>query len=104
MLRAYSGVAYIIAVVGILGGALLGARYRVFCLVPVIMLGIAGIITLDRITGVSLGSTALAAIVLAVTLHIGYVAGIAVRSALVGAPQPSMVKAKNHGDRFATTF
>ena len=93
-----------VTVVGILGGALLGARYRVFCLVPVIIFGIAGVITLDRINGESLGSTTLTAIVLTVTLQIGYIAGVAVRSALVAAPDASMIKAKHRDDRFATTF
>jgi len=93
-----------VTVVGILGGALLGARYRVFCLMPVMILGIAGVVTLDRINGESLGSTALTAIVLTVTLQIGYLAGVTVRSALVAAPDTSKIKAKQRGDRFATTF
>jgi hypothetical protein len=70
---------------GLLGGLVLGLRYRVFCLVPVIPSGIAAITALDRMNGVPLGSTALTAIVFTVTLQIAYFAGVAARSALAAA-------------------
>ena len=93
-----------VTVIGILGGALLGVRYRVFSLVPAIMLGIATIVTLDRINGASLGSTALTAIILTFALQIGYIASIVLRSALFATPDTSMIKAKHRGDQFARTF
>jgi hypothetical protein len=93
-----------VTVVGILGGALLGLRYKVFSLVPVIMLGIATVVTLDRINGASLGSTALTAVILTVALQIGYIASIVLRSALFATPDTSMIKARHRGDRFARIF
>lgn len=71
-----------ITFIGILTGALLAARYRVLCLVPVTLAGTAVLAALDHVNEVPLGSTALTALALALGLQIGYLAGAAVRSVL----------------------
>lgn len=74
-----------VAVIGILTGALLGTRYKVLCLVPVILVATVALAVLDRFNGAPLSSTALTALVLILTLQIGYVAGVMARSLLVAA-------------------
>jgi hypothetical protein len=71
-----------ITVIGILVGAVLGTRYKVLCLVPTTLAGIAAVVALDHINGVPPGSAALAALMLAVALQIGYVIGAMIRSRL----------------------
>lgn len=71
-----------VAVIGILTGALLGTRYKVLCLVPVILVATAALVALDRFNGVPYGSTALTALVLILTLQIGYFVGVTARSLL----------------------
>lgn len=72
-------------VIGILTGAVLGTRYRVLCLVPVILAGTTALAAVDLFNQVSLGSTALSALALAVGLQIGYFIGIILRSMLTEA-------------------
>jgi hypothetical protein len=74
-----------VAVIGILTGALLGTRYKVLCLVPVILMATAALVVLDRFNGVPVGSTALTALVLILTMQIGYVVGVMARSLLLAA-------------------
>jgi predicted exporter len=74
-----------VAVIGILTGALLGTRYKVLCLVPVILVATAVLAALDRFNGVPISSTALTAIVLILTMQIGYVVGVMARSLLMAA-------------------
>jgi hypothetical protein len=93
-----------VTVVGLLGGALLGTRYRVFCLVPVIVIGIAAITTLDRMNEVPFGSTALTAVTLAVGLQIGYLVGVAARLALAAAPGARLIEQGRLGNQPARTF
>jgi hypothetical protein len=83
-----------VTVLAILGGALLGTRYRVFCLVPVIVIGIAAITAFDRMNEVPLSSTALTAVVVAVGLQIGYLVGVVARLALAGASTASIIGPK----------
>jgi hypothetical protein len=71
-----------ILVPSLLGGALLGTRYRVLCLVPTIAAGIAAIAAFNLLHQVPLSSTVLSAIVLAVGLQIGYLIGVTVRCLL----------------------
>jgi hypothetical protein len=75
-----------IGFLGLLVGALLGTRYRVLCLIPTIMTGIAAITALGVIQDASVGSTVLRVIVLSVALQIGYLIGVIVRVAFLAAP------------------
>jgi hypothetical protein len=75
-----------ITVLGILGGAVLGTRYKVLCLVPATVIGIAAIAALDLMHMVAVSSVALTAVMLAVGLQIGYLIGVTVRLVLLAAP------------------
>jgi hypothetical protein len=75
-----------ITVLGILGGVVLGTRYKVLCLVPTTATGIAAIGAIDLIHNVPLSSTVQTALVFAVGLQIGYLVGVSVRSVLLAAP------------------
>ena len=68
-----------ITTIGILTGAVLGTRYKVLCLVPVILAGTMALVVLDQLNAVPFSSTALAGLALAVGLQIGYLVGFAVR-------------------------
>jgi hypothetical protein len=81
-------------VLGLLGGALLGTRYRVLCLIPTVMTGIAAISAFDVIEGVPVGSTVLRVIVLSVALQIGYLIGVAIRFAFLTAPVRGLAGSK----------
>ena len=74
-----------ITVLGILGGALLGTRYRVLCLVPITATGVAAVAALDLINKVPVSSTVQSALALAVGLQIGYLVGVTVRSLFLAA-------------------
>jgi hypothetical protein len=74
-----------IAVLGILGGAILGTRYKVLCLVPTTAAGAAVIAVLDLINAVSVRSTLQSVLALAVGLQIGYLVSVAARSVLFAA-------------------
>ena len=69
-------------IIGILTGAALGTRYRVLSLVPVTVAGSVVLVALDHVNEVPLGSTVLTALTLTVGLQVGYLVGVAVRSAL----------------------
>jgi uncharacterized membrane protein YczE len=73
-------------ILSLLCGAVLGIRYKVFCLPPAILVGVLAIATLDRIHQVSLGSTALTALAVGVELQIGYLLGAMIRSLLLASP------------------
>jgi cation transporter-like permease len=73
-----------IAVLSILAGAALGTRYKVLCLVPAMLIGIAAIAARDFLQAVPLASTIRTSLMVAVGLQVGYVA-ITVRSALLAA-------------------
>jgi hypothetical protein len=73
-------------VLGILGGAVLGTRYKVLCLVPATVIGIAAIAALDLLHVVPAGSILLTAVMFAVGLQIGYLIGVTVRLVLLAAP------------------
>jgi len=88
---------------GILGGLVLGGRYRAFCLMPVIVSGIAAITVLDRMNSVPLGSTALTATVFTVTLQIGYLVSVAARSALAAVPAARIAEQEPLRDQPAAT-
>ena len=67
-------------------GAALGARYKVFCLPPVIVTAALAIAALDHLHGVPLGSTALTARAAGVELQIGYLAGAIIHALLPASP------------------
>jgi hypothetical protein len=67
----------------LLFGAVLGTRYKVFCLPPVILVAVLAAAALDRIHQVSLGSTALTALAIGVGLQIGYLLGAMIRALLL---------------------
>ena len=90
-------------ILSILGGAALGARYKVFCLAPIMVIAITVIATLDRLNAVPLSSTVLTAIALAVGLQVGYFGGAAARLACAG-PHGSIIESRRHGDQPAKSF
>ena len=69
--------------VGVLTGALLGTRYKVLCLVPIILGGIAALVVINRFNDVPAGSTALTALALGLAVQIGYILGLGARSMLL---------------------
>jgi hypothetical protein len=93
-----------VTVLGLLGGVLLGTRYRVFCLVPVILIGIAAIAAHDCVNEVSFGSTALSMVMLSVGLQIGYLFGVAARLALLSASGSGIIEQRRLRDQPARTF
>jgi hypothetical protein len=74
-----------ITVLGILGGALLGTRYKILCLVPTTATGIAAVAALDLVNEVPVSSTLQTALALTVGLQIGYLVGVTIRSVLLAA-------------------
>jgi hypothetical protein len=70
------------AALGILAGAALGTRYKVFCLLPAMLAGAAVLVALDRLNQAPFSSTALSALALAVGLQVGYPVGAVVCSLL----------------------
>lgn len=91
-------------VLGVLAGAVLGARYRVLCLVPATVIGIVTVAVLDRLNGVLLGSTVLTAVVLAVALQIGYLIGAVAQLVLFAAPSGRIIAPKRLRDQPARVF
>jgi hypothetical protein len=81
----WQGVELMITVLGILGGAVLGTRYKVLCLVPTTATGIAAVAALDLIDEVPVSSTVQTALALAFGLQIGYLVGVTVRSVFLAA-------------------
>ena len=73
-------------------GAVLGTRYKVFCLPPVILAAALAIVVLDRVHQVSLSSTALSVLAVGAGLQIGYLLGVAIRALL----PTSLVRADAH--------
>ena len=93
-----------VAVLSILGGAALGTRYKVFCLIPIIAIGIALITFLDRVNAVPLSSTVLSSVALAIGLQVGYFGGVAARLACVSKPRANIIEPTPFGDQPAGTF
>jgi len=71
-----------ITVIGILTGAVLGTRYKVLSLVPVILAGTMALVVIDQFNAMPASSTVLAVLALVVGLQIGYLVGFAVRFVL----------------------
>ena len=74
-----------VTLIGVLTGALLGTRYKVLCLVPIILVGTAALAVIDRFNDVPASSTALTALALGLALQIGYLVGFTARSVLLAA-------------------
>jgi hypothetical protein len=74
-----------VTLIGVLTGALFGARYKVLCLVPSILAGAMILVVIDRFNDVPAGSTALTALALGIALQIGYLLGVATRSVVLAA-------------------
>jgi hypothetical protein len=74
-----------VTLTGVLAGALLGTRYKVLCLVPIILVGAAVLAALDRSNDISAGSTVLSALAFGLALQIGYLVGFTARSVLLAA-------------------
>jgi hypothetical protein len=74
-----------VTLIGVLAGALLGTRYKVLCLAPVILGGIAALAVIDRFNDVPASSTALTALTLGLALQIGYLVGVSARLVLLAA-------------------
>jgi uncharacterized membrane protein YczE len=73
---------------GLLVGAVLGTRYKVYCLPPVILAAALAIAVLDRIHHASFGSTALSMLAVGVALQIGYLLGAIIRAWLTSPVGP----------------
>ena len=71
--------------IGVLTGALFGTRYKVLCLVPIILVGTAILAVIDQFNDVTASSTALTALAFALALQIGYLLGFTARSVLLAA-------------------
>jgi hypothetical protein len=97
-------VEHMVTVLGLLGGALLGTRYRVFCLVPVIVIGITAIAAHGCVNEVPFGSTALSMVTFAVGLQIGYLLGVAARLTLAGGSGAGIIEQRRLRDQPARTF
>jgi hypothetical protein len=74
-----------VTLIGVLAGALLGTRYKVLCLIPIILVGTAALAVLDRFNDIPASSTALTALALGLALQIGYLVGFTGRSVLLAA-------------------
>jgi hypothetical protein len=66
----------------LLVGAVLGTRYKVFCLPFVILAAALAIAVLDRVHQISISSTALTVLAVGVGLQIGYLLGAIIRALL----------------------
>ena len=86
----------------LLVGAVLGTRYKVFCLPPVILAAALAITVLDRIHEIPLGSTALTALAAGVALQIGYLLGAVIRALLFTSPIGPVRAAAHLRDRSAS--
>jgi len=72
---------YFLLLTGILVGAALGLRFKVFVLVPATAVAL-GIVAVGQIAyGQSLGRIAIAMIAIAASIQIGYIGGIVIRFA-----------------------
>jgi hypothetical protein len=60
-------------------GAVLGIRFKVVVLLPAIVVGVFSVALISAFSGDGAGTTALLAIVLVVTLQLGYLGGLLVR-------------------------
>lgn len=87
---------------GLLAGAVLGSRYKVFCLPPVILATTLAIAVLDHLHDVPPGSTALTALAAGVALQIGYLLGTVIRALLLTSPVGPVRTAADLRDRSAS--
>jgi hypothetical protein len=78
-----------LASVGVLLGAVLGLRFKVLVLVPVICAALPIVVVAGIARGEGLWRLALAMIVVATSLQLGYILGIVVRFVLGAARAPN---------------
>jgi hypothetical protein len=89
-----------IALFGTLTGAVLGLRFRVLILFPAIALACLPVIVMSLAGAIDWRSGALAIVVAAVTLQVGYLAGIATRFLLAAARVPmTRIALRSHDAR-----
>jgi hypothetical protein len=74
-----------VALLSVLLGAVLGTRFKVFCLVPTAVIGIAAAVVINVLIRAPIISTLQAALAIAVGLQLGYLFGLTVRSVIVAA-------------------
>lgn len=86
-----------LAVIGLFAGAALGLRYKVFVLVPAVMLAMIFAAMAGIAHGDHLGSIILATAILGATVQIGYLTGIVMHAAagpiwgaLIGGRDPQL--------------
>ncbi len=70
-----------LAIIGVLAGAALGLRYKVFVLVPAVTLAMIFAAIAGIAQGDHLGSIILAMLILGTTVQFGYLTGIAIHAA-----------------------
>ena len=75
----------ILSLISLLAGALLGMRFKVLILVPAICLALLAILAVGISSSVSFSFIALAMVLAAACLQLGYLIGIAARYAMAGA-------------------
>ena len=73
------------AIAGILVGATLGLRFRLIVLAPAICLAFAVVVTNGIVHGETAGWTAIAMVVVATSLQLGFLGGFSLRLASQGA-------------------
>jgi hypothetical protein len=78
-----------LVLIGILLGAVLGLRFKVLVLVPVICAALPVVVVAGIARGDGLWQLVLAMIVIATFLQLGYVLGIVVRFVMVAARAPN---------------
>jgi hypothetical protein len=83
-----------LAVTGVLGGIVLGLRFKVFVLAPAIALAVIFAVLGGVAHGDRWGSIVLAMVILATAVQFGYLAGIAIHAA-AGSIFSSMIGSRN---------
>ena len=73
------------AISGVLFGAVFGVRFKVLVLVPAILVGVPGIAVVGAISGASIATIVTNAITWSFALQFGYLGGLLTRSVMVAA-------------------
>lgn len=70
-----------LAIIGVLGGVVLGLRFKVFVLAPAIALAMIFVVAAGVAHGDAWGSIVLAMVILGTAVQFGYLTGIAIHAA-----------------------
>ena len=72
-----------VAIIGLLIGAAIGARFNVVVVIPAIGLALLGTAGAGIVHGDPIGSVGLTMVLIATTLQLGYLAGVVLRAVLL---------------------